>query len=101
MSTTDRHRPACSVPLRVNYHVTPAHRVLKVNDPRCPTFMGLVVCRLYNEGRPHSSLGPGISDGMAPVPMRRDHSIAPGSIVRRRKVLGGLRHEYWLENIAA
>jgi hypothetical protein len=25
----------------------------------------------------------------------------PGSIVRSRKVLGGLRHEYWLENITA
>jgi hypothetical protein len=49
--------------------------------------------RHYNEGRPHSSLGPGIPDGIAPVPMRRDQSIAPGSIVRSRKVLAGLRHE--------
>jgi transposase InsO family protein len=57
--------------------------------------------RHYNEGRPHSSLGPGIPDGVRPVPIRSDHSIAPDSIVRSRKVLGGLRHEYWLENIAA
>ena len=56
--------------------------------------------RHYNEGRPHSSLGPGIPDGVRPVPISSDHSIALGSIVRSRKVLGGLRHEYWLENIA-
>jgi hypothetical protein len=57
--------------------------------------------RHYNEGRPHSSLGPGIPDGLTAVPIRSDHSIGPGSIVRSRKVLGGLRNEYWLEKVAA
>jgi hypothetical protein len=57
--------------------------------------------RHYNESRPHSSLGPGIPDGVRPVPISSDYSIVLGSIVRSRKVLGGLRHEYWLENIAA
>jgi putative transposase len=57
--------------------------------------------RHYNEGRPHSSLGPGIPDGLTAVPIRSDHSIAPGFIVRSRKVLGGLRNEYWLEKPAA
>jgi Integrase core domain len=57
--------------------------------------------RHYNEGRPHSSLGPGIPDGLTPVPIRSDHSITPGSTVRSRKVLDGLHHEYWLESLAA
>jgi hypothetical protein len=57
--------------------------------------------RHYNTGRPHSSLGPGIPDGLTVVPIRSDHSIAPDSIVRSRKVLGGLRNEYWLEKVAA
>jgi len=57
--------------------------------------------RHYNKGRPHSSLGPGIPDGLTVVPIRSDHSIAPGSIVRSREVLGGLRNEYWLEKVAA
>jgi transposase InsO family protein len=57
----------------------------------------------YNRGRPHSSLGPGIPDPSAGIPAPRSlgHSIPRGHRVTSSVVLGGLHHEYRLEEIAA
>jgi transposase InsO family protein len=57
----------------------------------------------YNRGRPHSSLGPGIPEPSAGIPAPRSlgHSIPHGHRVTRSAVLGGLHHEYRLEEIAA
>src|SRR5262245_1232508 len=54
----------------------------------------------YNRGRPHASLGPGIPDG-ANAPVLQGHRIPNGHGVAAKRVLGGLHHEYRLEQIAA
>jgi len=57
----------------------------------------------YNQGRPHKSLGPGIPEpisGTIPLATER-HSLANNCIVRARAVLGGLHHEYRMEDVAA
>ena len=56
----------------------------------------------YNRGRPHSSLGPGIQEGVtsASISCEGRHHIPPGYRVLDQPVLGGLHHEYGLENIA-
>jgi len=53
----------------------------------------------YNQGRVHMSLGPGIPAPLRPPPPENaEHHRPPnGHVVRRREVLGGLHHEYWLE----
>jgi len=58
----------------------------------------------YNQGRPHSSLGPGIPDpgeAFATTRNRHRHQLAHDCKVVGRSVLGGLHHEYRLEGIAA
>jgi putative transposase len=57
----------------------------------------------YNRGRPHMSLGPGISVPLQVPPQQREHRHQPpaGQVVRSRPVLGGLHHEYRLEKAAA
>src|SRR5438046_10736542 len=57
----------------------------------------------FNEGRPHSSLGPGIPEPSFPkVPLQtRRHHIPDNHRVSAIPVLGGLHHEYKLENITA
>jgi putative transposase len=58
----------------------------------------------YNQGRPHASLGPGIPDSDSrprPCPSIHRHELPGGCRIRARDVLGGLHHEYWLEDIAA
>jgi putative transposase len=58
----------------------------------------------YNQGRPHASLGPGVPDsGNRPRPRPRidGHELPADCRIRARDVLGGLHHEYWLEEIAA
>jgi transposase InsO family protein len=57
----------------------------------------------YNHGRVHMSLGPGIPAAATPSPPYSDHRhrLPPGHPVRRKAVLGGLHHEYWLEKAAA
>jgi transposase InsO family protein len=58
----------------------------------------------YNQGRPHASLGPGVPDsGNRPRPRPRidGHELPTDCRIRARDVLGGLHHEYWLEEIAA
>ncbi len=57
----------------------------------------------YNRGRPHSSLGPGIPDRSSPnSEVQTDrHSILKNRRIVVTSVLGGLHHEYRLEEIAA
>ena len=54
----------------------------------------------YNQGRPHSALGPGVPDPpkeyvKAPKSTSR-HGLAAGALVLVKSVLGGLHHEYSL-----
>jgi len=57
----------------------------------------------YNQGRPHSSLGPGIPDpGPSYEPVtQRGHRIPIDHQVVAKAILGGLHHEYSLERQAA
>lgn len=58
----------------------------------------------YNEGRPHMSLGPGISQPISDVPVHRQahrHRIAAAQRIVVRPVVSGLHHEYQLEKWAA
>ena len=57
----------------------------------------------YNQGRPHSSLGPGIPNApdVLPVAGSCRHEISHDYRVIAKSVLGGLHHEYQLEKIAA
>jgi putative transposase len=57
----------------------------------------------YNKSRPHSSLGPGFPDSKvrkAELPIKR-HCIPKGRRIVVKPILGGLHHEYGLEEIAA
>jgi len=57
----------------------------------------------YNQGRPHSSLGPGIPDPVS-CSLRAPpcgHHIPSGHRVVAKAVLSGLHHEYSLERLAA
>lgn len=58
----------------------------------------------YNQGRPHASLGPGIPNfDSSPLPRPRNcrHELPTDCRIRTKDILGGLHHEYWLEEIAA
>jgi putative transposase len=56
----------------------------------------------YNHGRPHASLGPGIPEPSArPAARSGRHQLSHGHRVFARPILGGLHHEYRLEQIAA
>ena len=60
------------------------------------------VVDLYNHGRPHASLGPGIPD----VPLERvagsnGHQIPDGHRVIAAPILAGLHREYCLGPLAA
>ena len=57
----------------------------------------------YNKGRPHSSLGPGIPEPSEDIPVLEisGHRIPCGQRVVGSSVLGGLHHEYRLEQMAA
>jgi putative transposase len=58
----------------------------------------------YNEGRPHMSLGPGIPQPPASLPVHRQvnrHRLPAHLRVVSRPILGGLHHEYRLEAKAA
>jgi len=60
----------------------------------------------YNEGRPHSALGPGIPADPKEhlrrlTPHTRRHELPADSRITTREILGGLHHEYELERIAA
>jgi hypothetical protein len=59
----------------------------------------------YNRGRPHSSLGPGIPETGMDKPLPRSkmqgHRLPGDSEIRVKDILGGLHHEYWLEQRVA
>jgi transposase InsO family protein len=58
----------------------------------------------YNQGRPHSSLGPGLPEAgkNSPVPiLKHRHQLQESYRVESKAILGGLHHEYRLEKIAA
>jgi transposase InsO family protein len=58
----------------------------------------------YNTGRPHMSLGPGIPQPLAslPVPLQAHWHRLPAHLhLVARPILGGLHHEYGLEAKAA
>jgi putative transposase len=58
----------------------------------------------YNQGRPHSSLGPGIPDLRTKSiwkPESQRHELPATCGIRVKDTLRGLHHEYWLEEIAA
>jgi transposase InsO family protein len=60
--------------------------------------------RYYNASRPHMSLGPGIPQPppSLPVPLQvHRHRLPEHLCVMSRPILGGLHHEYWLEQQAA
>jgi len=58
----------------------------------------------YNEGRPHMSLGPSIPQppALIPVPLQDHRHRLPTSLrMRARPILGGLHHDYRLEQKVA
>jgi len=58
----------------------------------------------YNQGRPHSSLGPGFPEPGPDLPVPRQkqrHQIPTGYQAKAKPILGGLHREYRLEKMAA
>src|ERR1022692_1986986 len=59
----------------------------------------------YNKGRPHSSLGPEIPENFSEGPVLRPeihgHKLPHDCEIRAADILGGLHHEYWLEQRVA
>ena len=57
----------------------------------------------YNRGRPHSSLGPGIPKPSSPKAelQTERHSVPENRRIVVTSILGGLHHEYRLDEIAA
>jgi transposase InsO family protein len=58
----------------------------------------------YNQSRPHMSLGPGIPEPIQTLPVPRQsrpHLLPAGQRVVARTVVGGLHHEYGLEQRVA
>jgi len=58
----------------------------------------------YNQGRPHMSLGPGLPEPRALLPMSRQahrHQIPKTQRIVARSILSGLHHEYELQKQAA
>jgi hypothetical protein len=66
-------------------------------------YYGCCVVELYNRGRPHASLGPGIPDPPRDrlAPSSSGHRVRDDHRVVAKAILGGLHHEYRLEPIAA
>lgn len=61
--------------------------------------------RHYDKGRPHSSLGPGIPEKALDPPLRlpkiHRHRLRRECKIRAKQILGGLHHEYWLDQSVA
>src|SRR5215471_11146642 len=58
----------------------------------------------YNESRPHKSLGPGIPQPRAALPVSLQtsrHQLPTGQLVVARSILSGLHHDYGFEERAA
>lgn len=57
----------------------------------------------FNTARPHSALGPGLPDPPRGLPVQLQehrHRLPPRTIVSSRPILGGLHHEYALQQAA-
>jgi putative transposase len=56
----------------------------------------------YNHGRVHMNLGPGTPAPLYPSPPQPEHRhrLPQGYRVGHKAVLGGLHHEFWLEEVA-
>ena len=66
-------------------------------------YYGFLIANLYNQSRPHSSLGPGIPDvrvQKAELQTQR-HGIPKDHCIVATPILGGLHHEYKLTRNAA
>ena len=71
------------------------------NEPGEVQYYECCVVELYNEQRPHASLGPGIPDvRLNRLVPSNGHLIPDGQRVIATPILGGLHHEYRLERIA-
>jgi transposase InsO family protein len=57
----------------------------------------------YNRGRPHTALGPGFPEPLQATVVRgrHGHQLPPGYRVAKNSVLGGLHHDYRLEEEVA
>jgi len=58
----------------------------------------------YNQSRPHMSLGPGIPESIRTLPVPQPahrHRMPSGQSVVSRPILGGLHHDYRLEQKVA
>ena len=58
----------------------------------------------YNQGRPHSSLGPGLPEPRQNLPaaiQKHRHHLPKGYGVKAEPILGGLHHDYILKKTAA
>jgi hypothetical protein len=66
-------------------------------------YYGCCVVDLYNRGRPHASLGPGIPDPPPALlrPEPTGHHLPTHGRVVATPILNGLHHEYRLESQAA
>ena len=67
-------------------------------------YYGCFVVELYNHGRPHKSLGPGIPAPPPGLPVNGQiprHEVPEGFLIKKKSILGGLHHEYRLEKVAA
>ena len=64
---------------------------------------GCCVVDLYNRGRPHASLRPGIPDPLSQrkQPVSTGHRLPEHGRVIATPILGGLHHEYHLAQKAA
>jgi putative transposase len=57
-----------------------------------------------NAGRPHMAWGPGFPQSLSSLPVSRQrhrHRLPEHGHVVSHAILGGLHHEYWLEEKAA
>jgi hypothetical protein len=68
-------------------------------------YHGCLIVELYNRGRPHSRLGPGVPDpprAVAVIPKSESgHRLAADALVLAKAVLGGLHHEYSIATVSA
>ena len=55
----------------------------------------------YNRERPHAALGPGIPDAHDRIMPLTGHRLPPAYRVAARAILGGLHHDYRLQQLAA
>jgi len=76
--------------------------LIPINERHLRVILKEFVCH-YNRGRPHSALGPGTPEPIqASVPASgHRHKLPNGYRLEKSAILGGLHHEYHLEEEAA